>query len=450
MIPIPYGVRSYEDKFLPVSVQNLINLYLEPAPGGKQGILKPTPGLIVRSTLGGGPIRGQFKMNSFHYVVSGTTLYEETPSGTTSLGTIPGNNIVGMAANDRQAGKQIMVVNGTVTGYLYDAVNGFQEVTLTGPANTVAYQDGYFIFDWAGTGLWFVSSVNDGSTYDSTETGATNAREDNVLAILSSAEKIWVFGEDTIQIFRNSGGFDFPFSKIPDLTIDDLGLGAIRSVVKDDNAIYFVGNDRQVYQTNGYSPVMISDPAISHQLKNADLSKITCWMYKEDTNAFYQMNIESKSFRFNAKTKLWAEVAHHDGSYTRHRSDTYCNCFGKHLVGDRNSGTIYELGGNKDAGNYIRREMITPVIHAGGDQVAQSRVYADFRTTKRSTADPQVIMELSEDALTWSYHLPNDFGETGEYSHKVWWNSLGTYRDRAYKLYWTDDVETVLTGFYGA
>jgi len=212
MTPIPLGTRFYKNRSLPVSTQILRNLYAEFLDSDTKArvVLHQLPGSSVFQSFTTGPIRGLATFNSVLYVVSGTTLYSVDENGvSTSIGTIQGSGNVSMASNTTQ----LIVVNGSSTGYIYNGTVSNQ--ALTGPAYTVIELDGYFIFDYANSENWFISGVDDGTSYDSTETGSANANSDNrVLAVKTSQGKVYVFGTKTVEPYYNSGNVDFPFTKI--------------------------------------------------------------------------------------------------------------------------------------------------------------------------------------------------------------------------------------------
>jgi len=455
MKPIAMGITRDKDEYSQINPSDLINLYPVPTQNSKQPIsLKQTPGLSLEATVGNAH-RGAWIMNGIRYVVSGTSLYKEYPLGTwTSLGTIPGTGRVGMASNDRDAGKQLMVVNGTSTGYLYTEGGTLATYTLTYAAYTVIYQDGYFIFDATGTGKWFISNVNDGTTFDSTEVGASNSRPDEVIATISKKSQIWVAGTETWEIFENTGAADFPFTKIPSVTIDDVGVGNRDTIVYNDNGIYFIGNDKLPYRTEGYNLRIIGNDSVVQALENVDLSQLSAFGFKWRSSFFYQINHpDGYGLRFDSKTNLWHTVRGFASGYAQYRGGFHHYFNGKHYVGDIANGNIYQLSASYlfDSGGLIRREMITPIIHGNGNQFSVKRIRADFKAGvgNVNAPDPVVMLEWSENGLTWSDPIPAFLGAVGNYNRQAWWGPLGTHYQIMYKIWWTDSIDTTLMGLYG-
>ncbi len=61
--------------------------------------------------------------------------------------------------------------------------------------------------------------------------------------------------------------------------------------------------------------------------------------------------------------------------------------------------------------------------------------------------DPQITMRYSDDGgKTWSNTFSRSMGRMGEYSARIYWNRLGTGRDRVFEFTGSDAVKVVLTG----
>jgi hypothetical protein len=130
-------------------------------------------------------------------------------------------------------------------------------------ANTVTYFDSYFCFDGAGTNTWFISNLGDGTQYQGLDFASAQADPDFVLALINYHEQLLIFGEKTIEVWYDSGAANFPFQRYDGAFIQR-GLASPRAVVKEDNSVFWLGEDGIFYRLNGYQPVRISTFATEH------------------------------------------------------------------------------------------------------------------------------------------------------------------------------------------
>ena len=104
---LPWALQSYKHRNLPISAQQIINLFpeQEPRDAAAPVVLLPTPGVRVFTELPTGPLRGRHVLGAFLYCVSGTDLYSVDVAGAiTSIGTIPGTQPVDIDDNGAQMG----------------------------------------------------------------------------------------------------------------------------------------------------------------------------------------------------------------------------------------------------------------------------------------------------------------------------------------------------------
>ena len=150
-----------------VSAQKRQNLFLEIKSEKDKSTLVAygTPGLKYFTTLGASATRGIWWFQALNrlYAVSYNQLVEIAPDGTvTNRGTLlTTSGTVSMADN----GTQLMIVDGA-NGYILSMVDGsLNRITSDAfpGANTVTFQDGYFICNNPGTGQWFISALYDGT-----------------------------------------------------------------------------------------------------------------------------------------------------------------------------------------------------------------------------------------------------------------------------------------------
>lgn len=107
---------------------------------------------------------------------------------------------------------QLMVVDGTA-GYIVSAGS----ITAAGvpyPPVDVAFQDGYFLCPVTGEDVFYISGINDGTTWDTLNYGSAEAQPDKAISIISDHREIWLHGENTTEVFQNTGNIYFPFESI--------------------------------------------------------------------------------------------------------------------------------------------------------------------------------------------------------------------------------------------
>jgi hypothetical protein len=103
------------------------------------------------------------------------------------------------------------------------------------------------------------------------------------------------------------------------------------------------------WRFDGYRPVRISTHAQEYEWSTySTISDAVAYAYQDQGHAFYVLYFPtvSKTWVYDTATQLWHERGYWDatvGAYTAHRSWWHVFAFGKHLVGDWKTGTIYEM-----------------------------------------------------------------------------------------------------------
>lgn len=445
---IPFSIQSYQSRSLPVSAQRLVNFYPEPQLQGAASpvVLHSTPGLSLFATASG-EVHGMHVMNDVLYVVAGTSLYKITASGTaTNLGTVAGNKRCSMANN----GTQLCIVNG-VNGYIYDGTLSAIADSDFMPADTVTFLDGYFIFNEAGSGRFFISAINDGETYDALDYATAESAPDDTIAVIADHREIWLGGEHSIEVWFDSGNADFPFERNNGALIER-GLAAKHSMVKADNTVFWLGDDKLVYRANGYTPQRISHYGVETAISGySRIDDAFAYTYSDNGHTFYVLTFptDKKTWVYDASNNWWHE--REDYLTTRHRSNCYAYCYGKHLVGDFENGRLYEMSQDvySDNGNEIIRQANSAVIHGNGERLFMPKFEMFMETGVGLTGgtEPQAMLQWSDDGgKTWSNEHWAGMGAIGEYGKRIVWNRLGSFRQRVMRLTVSDPVKTVTIG----
>jgi hypothetical protein len=183
--------------------------------------------------------------------------------------------------------------------------------------------------------------------------------------------------------------------------------------------------------------------------------------YNDLGHMFYLLTFptEQQTWCYDFRTGLWHErgtwIAE-DNTYDAWRPQWHCFEFNKHLIVDRESGTIYHM--NKAFaldvdGRPIRRVRRTPTIFAEHQKLKVPKIEVFLETGIGTNAgqgqSPKLMLRASADGgRTWGTERQASAGRMGEYTTRcVFWR-LGQTRNRAFELSVSDPVPwRVLDGF---
>ena len=123
-----------------------------------------------------------------------------------------------------------------------------------------------------------------------------------------------------------------------------------------------------------------------------------------------------------------------NGRYDTWAPRVYGYVFGKHVVGTRTNGTLYNMDatiGTDYDGNGLRRLRIPPPLWApDGNRITVSRLEVLAESGLGNTIDPgsnpQVMLRTSEDGKTWSAQRMASAGKLGDYRRRVFWTRCGS------------------------
>ncbi len=454
MPPINFALESYESRALPLSAQRVVNYFAETAPKNakRPAVLLNSPGIKAFGAGGlAGQVRGGLEMGGVLYIVAGATFYSVTNAGVaTSLGTINTTGTrVSMAAN-RAAPQELGFVDGT-DGWTYDTTNGLVQITDVDfkSAKTIAFIDGYFVFDRTGTSQFFISNLDNGQVYTSTDIANAEGSPDEVIAVAANHRELWVFGEETIEVYFNSGNTSFPFERISGAYLER-GCIAAFSVAQDDNTLFWLGDDKIVYRADGYKPARISTHAIEDAIGGySDVSDAFAYFITLNGHKFYHLAFPTggATFVYDAATGLWHERESLGARYFR--AAHYFDAYDKHIIGDAFQGRLGELDLDTftEFGDTMQGIVTGPPIYEDGNRMFHRRLEIEIESgvglTTGQGSNPQMWMDYSDDGGR-KYSLrkvSKTMGAIGVNKARLRWLRLGSARDRVYRLTVADPVK---------
>jgi len=440
-----------EARFRAASSARLVNLYPEPISDGVVA-LYGTPGLSLFASVGAGPIRGMMNVGGSLYVVSGSQVYSVASTGiSTLLGSIvTASGMVSMTTD----GNDIQIVDGTANGWLVNVSTGALTAITDGdfPGGvTNAFLDGFVLFNEPGTGkLWATEGYNAGSI-DPLSFATAEGLPDDLVAITVDHREVWLFGEQSTEVWYNAGTAGFPFARINGAFLEH-GCAAAFSVAKIDNTVFWLGQDDKgagvVWRADGYTPRRISTHDVETAIAGyASVSDAVAWTYQQDGHAFYVLSFGTETWCYDASTDKWHQrAAFVNGEYARHRANTHAMLGRQHIVGDYENGNLYVLDPETytDNGAVLAREFVSPHVRSGkrvGYAEVELRMETGVGLQSGQGSDPQVMLATSDDAgRTWGSWRTTSFGAVGQYLARAVFRRLGSGFGKTFKVRVTDPV----------
>jgi hypothetical protein len=418
-----YSIVAPSYRSRSVNAAGLLNMnwlmeMIEVDSGKSKVVLYDRPGLSdPLYTFGNDGVRGSATVNGRTFKVAGTVLWEIFASGAQSnRGNLVSDGLpVSMAGGPTQ-----LLIASAGQPYVFDlGTNLLTPLASTVLANIaiVAYSDGFFFALPQNSDTIQSSSPADATSWPGAAVEAISVFPDTsaLISIFSDHRELWVFGPKAIQVYADAGDFPFPFDIVPSGYLER-GLAAPFSVAKCDNSIMWLGSDQRgngmVWRANGYQPQRISDHALEYELQNYPrIDDAVAASFQVDGHEIYQLNFPTaeKTKWYDASTQRWLDMGFWNsqaGKFTRFRGQYHTFNFGKHLVGDYNTGAVYEMSTQylKDFGNPLRRVVRGPHICNEKKRLFVSRVELDME----AGVGPTTPLQGNEPST--SYYLDDPTG----------------------------------------
>lgn len=336
-----------------------INTYVEPIKPGQgksDAWLRRVPGLSVFASIAGAGVGVEiYAQNDQCWAVVGDQFVQIRFDGSwTAIGTVATSVGIQPTINSNgTAGHQIFITSG-LNGYIYDtqtaAFGLIADIDFPqGEALMGAFMDGYFLVLVYQSRKFQISDLYDGTSWDGLDIAERSEASDNLSSMLRSHREIWLYGTQTGEVWYDNGDPDFPFAPVQGVFLEQ-GTGASFSPRRIGNTTIWLSQDQDgagiVNMADGYTPTRVSTFALENLMTADNITDCRCWSYQERGHWFYVMHLEGNdtTWVFDLSTGLWHERGTWDeGAEVWHpnRPISHAWVFGKHLVGDRLTGTVY-------------------------------------------------------------------------------------------------------------
>jgi len=325
---------------------------------------------------------------------------------------------------------------------------------------TVDITDNYFVYNKPDSQLWAASDLLSPIT-DPLSFASKDGSPDDLVAIIVDRREVYLLGEMSSEVWIDSGGVPFPFTRIPG-TSTQQGIAAQWSCARMGNSFAYVSKNNRgeamIVRMNGYFPERISTHAVETTLVNQNVSDALAWTYQLEGHEVYVVTFPSigengLTWAYDNTTGLWHKwlYRNNQNQFERHRGNC-CAFFNQQvLVGDYENGKIYQVAREfyTDDGQPIRRIRRAPHILSDLQRQYFHELQIQFQPgvglSTGQGEDPQAMLRWSNDGgSTWSNEYWTSIGKQGKYLNRAIWRRLGWSRDRVFEVSVSDPVKAVI------
>jgi len=325
---------------------------------------------------------------------------------------------------------------------------------------TVDITDNYFVYNKPNSQLWASSDLLSPIT-DPLSFASKDGSPDDLVAIIVDRREVYLLGEMSSEVWIDSGGVPFPFTRIPG-TSTQQGIAAKRSCARMGNSFAYVSKNNRgeamIVRMNGYFPERISTHAVETTLVNQNVEDALAWTYQLEGHEVYVVTFPSigengLTWAFDNTTGLWHKWLYRNNmnQFERHRGNC-CAFFNQQvLVGDYENGKIYQVAREfyTDDGAPIRRIRRAPHITTDLQRQYFHELQIQFQpgvgTSTGQGQNPQAMLRWSNDGgSTWSNEYWTSIGKQGKYQNRAIWRRLGWSRDKVFEVSISDPVKAVI------
>lgn len=470
---VPFVIQEGQGRSTEQGQQRLVNMFphiitpaageapIKSTEGKKQILLYTTPGLKAFADSGLSNGRALYQLNNVLYAVFDQNVFSCDTAGTlTTLGSISTTTgVVKMVGGP----ENICIVDGT-KGYSYTPDTGvFAEITDTNfpdACTNIFYMQGYFIASVPDTQLFQISAINDCTTWSSSglaQVASKTGYSDNIVTPFVLNEQLWLIGEETTEVWYNSGAALFPFEQISG-AFSEYGIAAKHSVALCKNTLIWLAKSKrgslEVVIANQLIPTSITTKALAYQLSTyTTVSDAEAFNYQDEGHNFYVITFPTadKTWVYDIDENLWHErSSYYSAAAHRWLPRAYSFFNNKHYVIPFNDGTILELDMDTytELGSPIYRTVQSFPLYQSENRVAITKLILDVeKNCGINGGSEQITLEVSRDGgYTFEAGTSLAASRYQDYTSRVVWRNLGTARSWVFRFTTSDPIKWIFLG----
>ena len=315
--------------------------------GLSMGYIRHADGIKTFSTIAG-KIRGGVNWRDVPYYVVDDKVCRILPDGSSEVVdtiTDDGNPCRFAFSFDRlgiASGKKLYYLIGNVITQVTDVD--------IGDVNDVKFLDGYFVTT-DGTYI-LVADLTDPTSINPFKYGSSEIDPDPIVALLVNRNELYAINRYTVEVFTNTGGEFFPFSRINGAHIQRGAIGRDAVCVYNE-ALAFLGSARNespaIYLGENAQTVKLSTREIDQILSGyteAQLADVVVESRTTNDHKFLYVHLPDRTLVFDSKatqvmeTPIWHVLTSTMDGFEKYRARHFVWAYGKWLCGDSAGGQI--------------------------------------------------------------------------------------------------------------
>jgi hypothetical protein len=445
---LPQGLAGAEN--LPQTRTELVNCFWT-----EGGQILPRPGIPQIGSDFTNLARGSFTWNGSLYVVYGKELFKVTDleAGTFSLiGTVDGSSVIKTAVGFNE----VVIVAKDAFIYTLNKIDTLTNITTNlnfQPVTDVAHIDGRFVYIPTNGDPAFFSDVGAAGSVQPLSFFDAEELPDLNKGVLNFSNSLLIFGENSIELFRDTGGTPNPFTRIQGAR---MRYGLIGALLEYTNSFLFLGREDgqdfgfyaastgQVEKISnafidkilaGYAPEELAD-CVPGRLKwrGYDIATFTL---ARDSFGFYKGNWFKLNTLIDGFPKPWL-----GGFITQHLGVYY-------TASKRKFGKFADV--NTDFGERLAKSIDFGVKHPNNERFSCQSL--EIGISQGFNDDVGTVgLFMSRDNRLYGPGMFRDLGGKGDYHDKLVWNpagGLGNYDGfMGVRIYTTGDVAFAADSLY--
>jgi hypothetical protein len=445
--------HSYRLRSKKAAQTRLLNCFasVQPPEGRSPALIQGIAGIRSFASIATSPQRAGIVFNGSLYCVVGNSFVRVTSSGAvTTLGSLSGVGNVDIAKNPNQIA---ILIDERL--WVYDGVSlsqvGDGDFNSRG-AKRMAVMDNYGGFIEPDSGRWFICDLADFTVYDPLDFATAEGSPDNLVSIESNNRQFVLFGEESGELWDNTGASGFPFERNPNGYFE-CGCGASYSTVSVDNTVYWIDQDRIARRLEGNIPRRISHEGVEQRWQDySSVSDCKAFSYVFDGHTFivFRFPTAGETWVYDINVQEWHERKSYGQDHWR--AEWVLKFADRTLVGDTQSGNIGEIHGETytEWGQPLVREATSGAITDGGRWMHHDRLELELDVgnaplTGQGSA-PEIMLDVSDNGgVTFRARSNRSLGATGRYRSRVHWDRNGRSRERVYRYRVSDPLPFVVT-----